>query len=58
MAKMKLSVSRWIAGQVSRSLNSAWPPEFLEAIGSCPDFPNQEELRRGFGEDAPRESLD
>ena len=42
----RTSVSRWFASQVSRNLNSAWPSEFLEALGSCPDFPSQEDLRR------------
>jgi hypothetical protein len=54
----RLSISRWIAEGVKRNLGDTWPPEFLAALGSCPDFPSQEELRRGYGEDAPRERLD
>jgi hypothetical protein len=54
----KTSVSRWIAEGVKRNLDSEWPPEFLAALGSCPDFPSQEELRKGYGEDSPRKSLD
>jgi hypothetical protein len=53
-----LSVSRWIAGEVAQKLNHVWPAEFLEALGSCPDFPSHDELRRGYGEDVPREPLD
>jgi hypothetical protein len=53
-----LSVSRWIADQVAQKLSNTWPPEFLEALGSCPDFPDLEELRRGYGEDVRREYLD
>jgi len=52
------SVSRWIAERVKQKLDHAWPPECLEAAGSCPDFPSLEELRSGYGHDAPREPLD
>ena len=52
------SVSRWIADQVAQRLNNTWPPEFLAALGSCPDFPSQEELRSGYGEDVLREPFD
>jgi hypothetical protein len=52
------SVSRWIADQVTEKLNNTWPPEVLATFGSCPDFPSQEELRSGYGEDAAREPLD
>jgi hypothetical protein len=52
------SLGRWIAEQVSEKVNNAWPPEVLAAIGKFPDFPDAGELRRGYGTDAPRESLD
>lgn len=53
----KKSVSRWIADRVREDLADTWPKEVLDAAGSCPDFPTVEELRSGYGEDAPRERL-
>ena len=53
----RVSVSRWIADEVKRRLHDRWSPAFLAAAGSCPDFPSLEELRRGYGEDAPREPM-
>jgi len=54
----RISVSRWIAGEIAKSLQTTWPQAFLDAAGAFPDFPDIQELRRGYGEDAPRESLD
>jgi hypothetical protein len=54
----KLSVSKWVADRVTESVNTSWPPEFLALAGAFPDFPDASELRKGYGEDAPRESLD
>jgi hypothetical protein len=51
------SLGRWIAEQVSEKVKKTWPPEVLAAIGSFPDFPEQAELRRGYGKDSSRESL-
>lgn len=52
------SVSRWIAQQVTRKLRTTWSQAFLDAAGAFPDFPEAEELRSGYGPDAPRETLD
>jgi hypothetical protein len=54
----KVSVSKWVADRLSKSVESSWPPEFLALAGSFPDFPEADELRQGYGEDIPRESLD
>ena len=54
----RTSLGRWIAEQVAEKVNQTWPPEVLAAIGAFPDFPEQSELRRGYGADTPRESLD
>jgi hypothetical protein len=54
----KTSMSKWVAGQVEKAVETSWSPEFLAAAGSMPDFPEVEELRRGYGEDVPREGLD
>ncbi len=53
-----LPVSRWVAEVVKRSLDDRWPPEFLAAAGSCPDFPSVEELRSEYGADARRERVE
>ena len=54
----KVSVSRWVADRVSKSVEASWPPEFLALAGAFPDFPEADDLRKGYGEDVPRESLD
>ncbi|MGA2741046.1 MAG: CopG family transcriptional regulator [Bryobacteraceae bacterium] len=53
----KVSVSEWVAERVAKSVESCWPPEFLALAGAFPDFPDVGELRRGYGKDVPRESL-
>lgn len=52
------NISRWVADKVSKAVDASWPPEFLELAGAFPDFPTVEELRKGYGPDAPREELD
>ena len=54
----KVSVSRWVADRVSKSVEASWPPEFLALAGAFPDFPEADDLRKGYGEDVLRESLD
>ena len=54
----KVSVSKWVADRVTRSMEISWPPEFLALAGAFPDFPDAGDLRKGYGEDVPRESLD
>ena len=56
-AKRK-SVSRWIADQITHSLQDTWPQGVLNAAGALPDFPSLEEIRKGYGQDAHRESLE
>ncbi|HYK62001.1 MAG TPA: hypothetical protein VEV85_21375 [Bryobacteraceae bacterium] len=51
-------VSRWIAAQIERSLGETWPQAVLDAAGALPDFPELSELRKGYGKDAPRESME
>ena len=52
------SVSRWIADQVLHNLSDVWPKGVLDAAGAFHDFPSLEEIRRGYGDDVPRESLE
>jgi hypothetical protein len=54
----KVSVSKWVADRVTKSVETSWPPEFLALAGAFPDFPDAGELRKGYGEDVPRERLD
>jgi hypothetical protein len=54
----KTSVSRWIADQIKHSVEKSLPQSWIEAAGAFPDFPQAEELRKGYGKDAPRESVD
>ena len=54
----KVSVSKWVADRVTGSVKSSWPHEFLALAGAFPEFPEAGELRRGYGEDVPREDLD
>ena len=52
------SVSRWIATQVVQSIEESWPKGVLDAAGALRDFPSLKEIRKGYGRDAPRESLE
>jgi hypothetical protein len=54
----KVSVSRWVAMQIEKAVETSLPPEFLALEGACRDFPDVHELRSGYGEDVKRESLD
>jgi hypothetical protein len=51
-----ISVNKWITARLTSVANKSWPPAFLAAAGTDPDFP---EIEDGpFGVDAGRESLD
>ena len=52
-----ITVNRWITDHIARLVDDSWPPEFLALAGAFPDFPEVEELRKGYGKDAPREGL-
>jgi len=56
--RAKVSVSKWVADRVTKSVEKDWPPEFLALAGSFSDFPDVDELRKSYGEDVRRESLD
>jgi hypothetical protein len=51
------SISRWIADQLVQHLDEVWPNAVLKAAGAIPDFPDLEQLRKGYGHDAPRNSM-
>jgi hypothetical protein len=50
-------VSHSVAEQATNKLAATWPAAVLEAFGAVPEFPEAEELRRGYGEDVCREPL-
>jgi hypothetical protein len=52
------SVSRWLAEQVAQKLEETWPQSVLDAAGAIPDFPELAEIRKGYGKDAARETMD
>lgn len=55
----KVSVSKWVAERVTKSVETSWPPEFLALAGSFADFPDAAQLRKGYGKDVPgRPSID
>ena len=39
-------------------LDDAWPQSVLDAAGAIPEFPELAEIRKGYGKDAVRESMD
>ena len=51
----KTSISKWVANQVERAVETDLPPEFLALAGAFPDFPDAEELRTSDGRDVPRD---
>jgi hypothetical protein len=51
-------VSRWIAEQLEQTLDNRWPKGVLEAAGALPGFPDLRTIRKGYGRDVTRESLD
>jgi hypothetical protein len=54
----KVSVSKWVAERITKEVETSWPPEFVALAGAFPDFPDADELRRGYGQDVLRESVD
>ena len=52
-----ISQSQWIAGLIREKLQSEWPQEVIDLAGAWKDFPLQEEIRAGMGQDLDREQL-
>lgn len=42
---------------IIKSVENSWPHKFLDLAGAFTDFPDADDLRKGYGEDVPRESL-
>jgi hypothetical protein len=52
------TVSRWIADQIVKAVDDSWPAGVLGAAGAMPDFPSVKQIRKGYGRDTPRESME
>jgi Ribbon-helix-helix protein, copG family. len=52
-----LSQSKWVAKVIREKIADEWPPQIAALAGAWPDMPEAEELRRGRGQDTPREAL-
>jgi len=53
------SASKWISVAINRRARKDWPPNVLALLGSWKDddFPDADQLRQGYGDDAPREKF-
>ena len=54
--KEGISFSKWVSKIIKAELEKRkqqreWPQEFLDTLGSCPDFPLAKELRSNIGVD-------
>lgn len=52
-----LSPSQWVAALIRQFTDTTWPDAAVRALGSWPDAPSVEEIRKGMSEDSPRETL-
>lgn len=52
-----LSRSRWVANLIREKTRTEWPDSFRRLIGQGQDFPEVAEIRKGLGDDFPRQSL-
>lgn len=58
LAKQRgVSPSRVVAQLLRAEAPPDWPPDFLSALGSCPDFSLARELRQADVPDLPRSRL-
>jgi len=53
------SASKWIQAAIKKRARTEWPQDVLAVLGSWKDvdFPDAEQLRKGYGLDAPREKF-
>lgn len=52
-----VSMSAWLTGLVQEKVRRDWPEEVTQLAGAWRDFPDAEEIRGGFPNDLPRETL-
>lgn len=51
------SQSRWLADLVRERTEQEWPDALKRMLGSCPDFPSAEQIRRNRAKDVRRAKL-
>jgi hypothetical protein len=53
------SASCSVADAIKKRTKSEWPPDVVALLGSWKDsdFPDPEEIRKGYGTDVPRETF-
>lgn len=53
------SASKWISEAIRKRARTEWPADVLALLGSWKDidFPEAEQLRKGYGQDARREKF-
>lgn len=54
--KRGVSKSRWIAELIREKAATTWPEKVAKLAGAWKDLPTAEQIRRGMGKDARRES--
>jgi hypothetical protein len=52
-----LSLSKWIATRIHRSVGAEWPAVVRQLAGAWPDLPSAEQIRRSSRKDITRGRL-
>ena len=55
--KQGISKSKWIAELIREKASATWPKSVVKLAGAWKDLPTAEEIRKGMGKDARRESV-
>lgn len=55
--KQGISKSKWIAELIREKASATWPESVVKLAGAWKDLPTAEEIRKGMGKDARRESV-
>ena len=55
--KRGVSKSRWIAELIREKTATTWPENVVKLAGAWKDLPTAEQIRKGMGKDARRESV-
>lgn len=53
-----ISQSRWLADLIRERTAREWPPSVAALAGAWSDIPTAEEIRKGLGQDVPREPIE
>jgi hypothetical protein len=57
IASKNISLSRWIENLIQENISREWQETVRQLAGAWKDFPSLEEIRKGTGDDIPRESF-